>query len=272
MKKALAILGMLLPFFFWILWIISALLLNEVPIETTNIMINLLYIKTFSGIGFLLWVVTMLVSIIYVWREKWLTQSEIIKPSWKLARKNVWKYALWIVLVFILQIFQSELSDPSRPTTLFVSVLIIVFGVLYIRIDFGLKKLSLAIIQEKKSRAVDIFVDPEKFLKYLIAYIITWIAIFVWIILFIIPWILVALRLNMVPYLILEENLGPWQAIKRSWKITKHKAANLFALNIIIGVVNILWLLALFVGLFWTLPLFYLANAMFFTKLLSLEK
>jgi membrane-anchored glycerophosphoryl diester phosphodiesterase (GDPDase) len=44
----------------------------------------------------------------------------------------------------------------------------------------------------------------------------------------------------MVPYLILEENLGPWQAIKRSWKITKHKAANLFALNIIIGVVNIL--------------------------------
>jgi hypothetical protein len=65
------------------------------------------------------------------------------------------------------------LSDPSRPTTLFVSVLIIVFGVLYIRIDFGLKKLSLAIIQEKKSRAVDIFVDPEKFLKYLIAYIIT---------------------------------------------------------------------------------------------------
>jgi hypothetical protein len=33
-----------------------------------------------------------------------------------------------------------------------------------------------------------------------------------------------------------------------------------------------LWLLALFVGLFWTLPLFYLANAMFFTKLLSLEK
>ncbi len=272
MKKVLSVIWMLLPFFFWILWITSALALSENVADNTNIMINLLYIKTFSGIWFLLGIITMLISIVYLWREEWLTQSEIIKPTWKLARKNIWKFWFWIALIFILQITQNELSDPSRPTTLLISVLIILLWIAYLRVDLWLKNLSLSLIQEKKARALDIFVNPDKFFKYFLAYLLMVLFTMIGVLLFIIPGIFVALRLEMVPYLILEENIWPWNAIKKSWEVTKSKVANLLALNIVLGAINILWLVAIIVGLFWTLPLFYLANAMFYKKLLLLKK
>lgn len=272
MKKALAILGMIFPFIFWFLWLISAILLNEVSVESTNLMINLFHIKTFAGIWFLFWVVTMLTSIIYLWREEWLRQVEIIKPSWKLARKNVWKYSLWIALMLVLQIIQTELSNSSRPATLFMSVLVILFLIAYVRIDFGLRNISLSLVNDKKIKIMDVFVEAKKFFKYLIAYIIMWLLILAWFVFFIVPWILISFRLSMVPYIMLEKNIGPWTAIKESWYLTKDKAANLFALNIILVVINMFWLLAIFVWLFWTLPLLYIASAMFYQKLLLLKK
>lgn len=272
MKKILAVIGMVLPFIFGITWLISSLLIAEMTGEPTSTIISLSYIKLISMIWTIIGLVTLVVSMIYLWKEKWLTHREIMSQSRKLTKKNIWKYALGIALVFILQIIQQEISDPNQPTTVIISMLIILLSIAYLRVDFWLKAISLSVIKDKKIKSTDIFINIKKFSKYLFAYIITWIFTLIWIILFIIPGIFVALRLNMVPYLILEKNLGPWESIKESRKITKDKVSNFFALNILLGVINILGLLALIVWLFWTLPLFYIANAVFYTKLISHKK
>lgn len=269
MKKVLAVIGMILPFIFGFFWLISYILLTELTWEATSMMISLSYLKLISMVWSLIGLVTLVVSVIYLWKEKGITHREIMSHSRKLIRKNIWKYALGIALVFILQIIQQEISDPNQPTTLIIWTLIIVLSIAYLRVDFWLKWISLSITQDKKVRSIDIFVEPEKFFKYFVAYLITWIFTIIGIFFFIIPGIFVALRLNMVPYLILEKNIGPWKAIKESRKITKDKVSNLLALNILLGGINILWFVALIVGLFWTLPLFYIANAVFYKKLIA---
>jgi uncharacterized membrane protein len=91
-------------------------------------------------------------------------------------------------------------------------------------------------------------------------------------ILLIIPGIFFALRLQFTCYLIVDKNLGPVEAVKTSWKITKGNAWNLFFLGILLGLINILGLLCLIVGLFVTVPLTMLATTFVYRKLLSASK
>lgn len=272
MKKVLAVIWIVLPFVAGFLWLISSIILQEAGIETTNTAITLLYVKTIAMITTLVGLITLVIGLVYLGRGKGLSHREIMSQSRKLTKKNIWKFALGIALVFLLQILQQELTDPNRPMTLIVGIITILLGIAYLRVDFGLKGLSLSLIEEKKVRSIDIFVDSERFFKYLLAFIISWVFTVIGVLLFIVPGVIVWLRLNMVPYLILEKKLGPWKAIKQSRTITKWKISHLFALQVLLGFINILWLAALIVWLFWTLPLFYIANAVFYKKLLSFKK
>jgi len=271
MKKGLAVVWIILPFVFCILWIVFSLILSN-WLDTTNSQITIWYLKIFSTIITLIGLITLVIWTVYIWKEKWFTHKEIISKSWKLTKRNIWKFAFWILLLFIFQIIQQWLSDPNLPITVVTVVLSILFGILYLRVDFWLKWMSLRLTEDKKVRAFDVFIDPERFFKYFVAYIIIWVFTVVWTILLIVPWIIIALRLNMVPYLIIEKKLGPRKAIKQSRSMTKWKISNLFALNILLWGINILWILALIVWLFWALPIFYIANAVFYQKLLAHHK
>lgn len=272
MKKFLAVIGIILPFIFGLLWLVSFVFLAEITGEPTSTIIFASYAKLVGMMGTLVWLITLVIGLVYLWKQKWLEHKAIMKQSRILTRKNIRKFALGIVFLFILQMLQNGLSQPDQPVTFVVVILMILIWVAYLWIDLWLKSMSLSLTDDKKIKVSDIFVDGKKLLYYLGAYVIIWIFAVVGIVLFIIPGIYVTLRLNMVPYLILEKNIGPWKAIKESRTMTKSVASNIFALNVLLGMINILWIIALFVWLFWTLPLFYIANAVFYKKLLLLKK
>lgn len=268
MKKFRAVVGIILPFVFWLWRLISFMLLMEISLEfTTNMMIVLWYMKTIGMIWTLIGLVTMVIGVIYLGRENGLKHKDILSVSWGIIKKNIWKFALWLVLIFVLQIVQDGLSDPNVPATIVNSIIIFLISLLYLWVDLWLKSISLSLINKKATRITGIFVDIKKYGKYLIAYIISAVFIIIGVLLFIVPGIIVSFRLKMVPYLILEKDLNPWKAVVESWKMTKWYAANIFALNVLLWGINILGLLALFVGLFVTVPLYYVANADLYKKL-----
>jgi uncharacterized membrane protein len=90
--------------------------------------------------------------------------------------------------------------------------------------------------------------------------------------LLIIPGIFFGIRLKYATYLVIDKNLGPLEAIKGSWKITRGNVWNLFFLSILLGLINLLGLLCLVIGLFITVPLSMLATAFVYRKLLSTSK
>lgn len=309
MKRTLAVIWIVLPFVAGIVSFISWAVLQSVNFDTTNVEITVLYIKTFSLIAALVGIATMVIGLIYIWRDKWFAHREIIKEAWKLTKKNIWKFMVWILALFALNMLQQDSPKDSNTvkTSIDIAIIIvnIILSILYMRVDLWIKSMSLDIIEGKKVRRNNIFIWFKKFIRYFLAAIIMWLFIALWAMLFVVPWaifslrlstiqypyltilwifaallfiislvilVILGLRLSMVSYIVIEKNIGPWAAIKQSWALTKWRISNLFALNILLGFINILWVLAIFVGLFWTLPLFYLAGAIFYKKLLSHKK
>ncbi|MDP3402631.1 MAG: DUF975 family protein [bacterium] len=100
---------------------------------------------------------------------------------------------------------------------------------------------------------------PHPFWKFLGTSLLAGLMILGGLILLIVPGIIVGLMLAFVGYIVIEENLGPIDAIKRSVALTKGNRWKLFQLSLSLVVLNILGLLALLVGLFVTIPISFIA-------------
>ncbi len=86
---------------------------------------------------------------------------------------------------------------------------------------------------------------------------------------FIIPAVIVALKLQFHSYFVVDKRSGPIQALKQSWKVTGEMKINLLLLWLCVTVINTLGVLALFIGLFWTIPTTQIATAYLYNRLFS---
>jgi uncharacterized membrane protein len=147
----------------------------------------------------------------------------------------------------------------------------IVQTVLDLVIGIGLVSIALKFIDKKKPQYKDLFYY-KPIINYFLASLLTGLIVIGGLILLIIPGIYFAFRLKFAAYLVIDKNLGPVEAIKKSWKMTKGNVWNLFFFGILLGLINILGFICLLVGLFITVPLSMLATAFVYRKLLLQSK
>lgn len=102
---------------------------------------------------------------------------------------------------------------------------------------------------------------PQPFLKFAAVSILSGLAIVAGFILLIVPGVILAILFMFVGYLVIDEGLGPIEAMKRSIALTKGSRMTLFLLALAGLGVNLLGLLALVVGLLVTIPVTFLASA-----------
>jgi uncharacterized membrane protein len=75
--------------------------------------------------------------------------------------------------------------------------------------------------------------------------------------------------LMFVPYIVIDRGLGPIEAMKESWRVTKGHKWQLFLLFLALIGLNILGAIALIVGLLVTIPITMLAAAHAYRTLTS---
>ena len=68
-------------------------------------------------------------------------------------------------------------------------------------------------------------------------------------------------------YFIVEKEVGPIEAIKKSWNLTKGSFWNLFLFGLLSGGIQILGIVALLIGLVFTTPTVWIARAVVYEKL-----
>ncbi|MBI2012282.1 hypothetical protein HYS91_05980 [Candidatus Daviesbacteria bacterium] len=239
--------------------------------------------------------------------SKTFSKSEAIKFGWKGAKSNLGFFipALLVsgLISFAPTIIGSLLNPPGATNTDFGTSMFLLFisiagGIIRAGVDLGFIKIGLKFVDGEKPQFSELFSQFSKLLKYigsglllglinilvLLPFILVvgflifsgiqsgspnWPLIILVAIASLIPLVILGIRFQFFSYFIVDGNFGPIQALKQSWGLTKEVTINLFLLNLVLGLINFLGILALFIGLFITAPLTMLASAYVFRKLQS---
>ena len=195
------------------------------------------------------------------------SKKEAVKFGFGIAKNNILFFIGLLIIVVFVSVLTSALRNGVQKAALAYLVFTVVQYLVNTVVAMGLIKISLEFVAKVKPRIRDI-VYYKPIVKYVLASIASGVIVFVGFILLIIPGIILAVRLQYATYLIVDKNLGPIEALKTSWKLTRGNTWNLFFFGILLGLINILGVLCLVVGLFVTVPLGMVATTFVYRKLL----
>lgn len=197
------------------------------------------------------------------------SKKEAINFGFKTAKKNVFfflsVFVVWAMVTLITSAIQGSLNLNKQflPSFIFSLLMWVINSI----IAMGIINICLKLTDGKKPNIKDIFYTKKLF-NFILASIVRNLIIIAGLILFIIPGIIFSIKLQYSEYLIVDKKLDAVSSIKDSWKMTKGVKWNLFLFAILLGLINVLGILALLVGLLITVPLTFIANTYVYRKLL----
>lgn len=199
------------------------------------------------------------------------SKSEAISFGWKKTKEHLGFFILLFVVVFGVSLFAAFLEE-------FLLIGVGVFGSMTgalitmgvnIIISMGFLNILLKIHDGKKAEIKDLFTCYTPFFSYLVASILYFMAVSLGLLLFIVPGIILMIKFWFFNYLIVDKNLGPVEALSKSYEITKGIKMNMFLFLAITGFIFFLGALAFFVGLLVAIPVASMAWVFVYRKLLS---
>lgn len=149
----------------------------------------------------------------------------------------------------------------------FAFILSVVFFLLSQLIELGSLFINIQLVDGKKASFNDLFSRSAVLVKGILTAILYGLIVFVGLICLIIPGIWLAIRLQYCKYLVVDQNMGPIEALKGSWKMTKGNVWNLIGFGVALLLLNLLGLAALIVGIIVTAPISMIAVAYVYRKL-----
>lgn len=191
--------------------------------------------------------------------------DEALKSGWA-TYKNKWGF---IVLLYLLTGVISVLGDWIYQATdgIMAALIYVIILVVNLILQMGLLYVMLQIARGKKAGFGDILTPAGKFVNYFLGLIIVSVITIVGLVLLIIPGIIWAIKYCFVPYLIIDQNLSPMEALKKSGEMTEGNKLNIFIFGIAAFVINLIGILAFGVGLLITGPVTVLAFAKVYDQL-----
>lgn len=194
------------------------------------------------------------------------SKGEAISFGWGIAKKNFWFFAGLLVIVGVIRfIFGAlyNLSTDSALSFLLWAMSLVVSTI----ISIGLVKISLKIHDGQKAEYQDLFSSYGLFLKFLLASALYGLISLAGFILLIVPGIIWSIKFQFFPYFVIDKGMDPVASLKESAKITKGNKWNLFLFGILLGLINLLGVIVVFIGLFWAVPTTMIAMVFVYRKL-----
>lgn len=197
--------------------------------------------------------------------------DEAIGASWQIFKKSPLKiigFLLLLALAAIVNgfIFPYMLSGLNGDfgSALIVQVESWIFGALLQVVSLTY---VLNLLGDKKTPLITRATDVMLILKVIAGTILTAIIFILGFILLIIPGIIFVIRLQFVPYFIVDKGAGPVEAVKKSWAATRGSFFSLLGLSLVLLLINLFGLILLAVGLLVTVPLTYIVIGWVYKKL-----
>ena len=178
--------------------------------------------------------------------------------AWNVFTKRPWfligvMFATFVVFALISKVFPTDQGGNI--------VFTLVNLVIGIFIDMALIAFALAAHENVHTVTWKSVWMPQLFWKYLGASILMGIIVVVGLVLLVIPGLIAAFGFMFTKYLVVDRKLGPVEALKESWRITKGHKLHLLGFGFVAIVFNLIGAIAIGIGLLVTVPLTMLASA-----------
>jgi hypothetical protein len=172
--------------------------------------------------------------------------DEAIKFGWSTVTRNFGLFIAAMLIALGINVF------PVFFDSIVVMIVAMFFTVV---VGMGMFRMALRFVDGDRGELVDLFSTFALVPSYLIASIVVSIIVSFGFVLLIIPGIYLAIRLHFYGWAIIDQELGPFAALDKTWAVTRGAFWNIFLLMIVLVFVNLLGMLALGVGLLVTAPL-----------------
>lgn len=196
-----------------------------------------------------------------------LSIKECFSFAWQTFRSRPWIFIQAGLLLFLINmavnLVQTLLEMGAESTGgLIVSVIAFISAIIGVAVSFlismGEAAFFLRSHDDVSAVSLRTLWNPTPFWKFVGVSLLTGICILVGLVFLIVPGIILGILFMFVGYLVIEEKLGPIDAMKRSIELTKGNRVQLFLLSLAVLGINILGFLALLVGLFVSIPVSFL--------------
>lgn len=182
--------------------------------------------------------------------------AAVLGHGWYTLRTGFWRLiGLMAVVVAVSLAVQlpfsvAEAFSPTQLGALIATIIVsylIIFAV-ELPLSAGTAWTFLRAARGESPSASDLFAGFRRYVPVLLAMLAVFALVVAGLALLIVPGLLVAVRLFMVPYLILDEQMGPRDALRTSWSTTRGHTWTLLGLAGLSVLITLAGLLALIVG------------------------
>lgn len=205
-----------------------------------------------------------------------LTYSGAMSEAWhrlKGAKANYWlAFLLYIVCVAIVQVIVGAVITPLLGDIFGGIVGQVLMTFVAAPIGVGLAILGLRRMAGESMRSTSVFDHFDKAVPLLLCTLLMYLLIFIGMLLLVLPGIYLAVAYLFAPTLMVEKNMGIWEAMETSRKAVTHKWFTIFSLFLSMGIIVMLSVVLLLVGVVWTVPLSMLLLSKIYLTLFGVEK
>ena len=161
---------------------------------------------------------------------------------------------------------------PPNPFSMIIAQLIMQPLVMAVMMPFvgGIVVMCLKQIKGQPVEFGDLFSAFNKTLPLLLAAILINIMVLLGMVFFILPGIYLGVSYLLVVPLIVDRDLGVWEAMEASRKAITRSWFSVFGMYFLLCLIMMVSMLPLFIGLIWTIPLFALSIIMMYQKMFGI--
>ncbi|MEK7188893.1 MAG: DUF975 family protein [Patescibacteria group bacterium] len=199
--------------------------------------------------------------------------SEALHFGWRTTRAHFWFFAQVIIIITLVSygpgLIMQSFDRIELPTvvTLFFFLAGIVLWVIQLLISIGLTRIVLGFVDSRKTDIAELFSGARFLVNYVLATFAYALAVAAGFVLLVVPGVILMVRLQLFSYVIIDKDQGPIESLKESWKMTRGAFWHLALLWLAMLGINILGVIALGIGLLWSIPTTMLAAGWVYRRL-----
>ncbi len=188
--------------------------------------------------------------------------GDMIRFGWDTFKKRPWFFVGVNLFLTVISVISAQIAAAATTPEWNLSgiaLTLLDFLVVQVLVLMGTTSLFLKAHDNVEGTMFGDAWAPQKYWKFLGAYVLTFIIIVGGLVLLIIPGIILSMVLYFTIFLVIDRGMGPLQALSESARITKGHRWELFLFTLALVLVNILGFLAIFVGLLVSVPVSWFA-------------